>query len=96
MSESQYSSSSNSSNNYVSGGSAYQTPSYGQTTYKTTEVTGGLSGSGVKDNSYTSTTYGTTGVISYGTSGITGNTSYGTLGATTGSKVTGQATTTTY
>lgn len=71
MTESQYSSSSTSSNKYISGGSTYQTPSYGQSTYTTGGLTGGLSGSAVKDASssayQTSTTsYGTTGATSYG------------------------------
>ena len=50
MSESQYSSSSTSSNKYALGvSSTYQTPSYGQSTsYKASEITGGLSGSGVR------------------------------------------------
>lgn len=50
MTESQYSSSSTSSNKLVSGGSGgstYQTPSYGQSSYKYGETTG-LTGSGVK------------------------------------------------
>ena len=48
MSESQYSSSSTSSNKFVSGGSRYQTPSYGQSTYQTAEISGELSGSALK------------------------------------------------
>lgn len=98
MTESQYSSSSSSSNKYISGGSTYQTPTYGQTTY----TTGGLSGSAVKDVSspayQTSTTgYGTTGTTSYGTTGVAGSTSYGTTGGLSGSKVQlGQTTTSTY
>jgi hypothetical protein len=109
MTESQYSSSSSSSNKYVSGGSTYQTPSYGQT------YTSGLTGSAVKDSTSTTTygttgltSYGTTGTTSYGTTGTTGTT-YGTTGTTsttygtsgtsalnTGSRVLGQNTTSTY
>jgi DNA repair exonuclease SbcCD ATPase subunit len=86
MSESQYSSSSTSSNNYVSGGSGstYQTPSYGQSGYN--YGTTALSGSSIKEG----TTYGTTGVTgtsSYGTSGTT----YGTSGLTGASSVTSSA-----
>ncbi len=102
MTESQYSSSSSTSNKYLPGGSTYQTPSYGQGNYTT-----GLTGSGVKDVSSTSyqasnTGYGVTGSTSYGTTGVTGT--YGTTGVTgtygagnlgtsgvsSGSKVTGQ------
>lgn len=101
MTDSQYSSSSASSNKYISGGSTYQTPTYGQSTY-TTGTTGGLTGSAVKDASssayQTSTTsYGTTGTTSYGTTGLAGSTSYGTTGGLSGSKVQlGQNTTSTY
>lgn len=98
MTESQYSSSSTSSNKYIPGGSTYQTPTYGQSAY----TTGELTTSGVKDSSSTSyqassvTGYGTTGATSYGTTGLTGattygattgTTSYGTTGALSGSKV---------
>jgi len=109
MTESQYSSSSSSSNKYVSGGSTYQTPSYGQSGYKygETTTTTGLTGSAIKD----STTYGTSGLASYGVSGTTYGTSgttgvtgltgatsatIGTTGLNAGSRVLGQNTTTTY
>jgi len=68
MSDSQYSSSSTSSNKYVSGNSAYQTPSYGQ------NYNYALTGSGVKETS--STTY-LSSTNNYGSSGIT---SYGNIG----------------
>jgi hypothetical protein len=110
MTESQYSSSSGSSNKYLSGSTNYQTPSYGQSGYT------GLSGSAVKEISSTtyqpsSTSYGVSGSTSYGTSGnvygATGttygatNTTYGATnlgnsGVNSGSKITGQTTTSTY
>lgn len=92
MTESQYSSSSTSSNKYISGGSTYQTPTYGQSSYTLGGTSGALTGSGVKDVS--STSYGTTGTTLYG---VTGATSYGTTGGLSGSKVQlGQTTTSTY
>lgn len=68
MSDSQYSSSSTSSNKYVSGNSAYQTPSYGQ------NYNYALTGSAVKETSstnYLSSTnnYGSSGITSYGNAG---------------------------
>lgn len=83
MSDSQYSSSSTSSNKYVSGNSVYQTPSYGQ------NYTNALTGSAVKETNSTTyissnTSYGSSGITSYGNTA--GN--YGTPGVTSGNYAT--------
>ena len=80
----QIATSTSSNNNYVSGGSTYQTPSYGQGNVN--YGTSGLTGSSIKESTtYQPTnTYETTGATSYGTSGTT----YGATGLTGASSVT--------